>query len=172
MAGRRSVGLRVCPAEDCRQVVSVVFGKDNSIVAVWPAELRDFDVTGIPDEVRESLEEALQCEAIGAHRAAALMVRRTLEELCAEQRATGDNLHARIQALGENIVLPAHLIEAMQNLRLLGNDAAHIEAKDYEQISQDELDAALEVTRLIMQAAYQYSNTVAKLQALKKPPPD
>lgn len=166
----RQVGLRFCPADDCRQVVTVVLGQSRRLLTSHPVELREFDMTGIPPMVLESLDEALQCEAIGAHRASALMVRRTLEELCTDRGATGDNLYARIQSLGDQIVLPTDLIDAMHNLRLLGNDAAHIEAKDYEQVSRAELDAALEVTKIIMQATYQYTNTVAKLQGLRKPP--
>lgn len=164
---RRAIGLRLCPATECHQLVAVVFGANNVVLAVWPAELREFDMTAVPAAVTACLDEALHCEAIGATRAASLMVRRTLEEICADRSATGANLFKRIESLGEQIVLPDGFVAAMHNLRFLGNDAGHVEARHYDKVGADELDAALDVTQVIVQATYQYQSTIGKLQALR-----
>ena len=62
----------------------------------------------------------------------------SLEELCEERGAAGNNLKERITALSKIIVLPQDLLNAADHLRLLGNDAAHIEAKTYQAIGEPE----------------------------------
>jgi hypothetical protein len=52
------------------------------------------------------------------------MVRRTLEEVCAERQAQGRDLKSRIADLRTKIVIPQELLDAMEELRVLGNDAA------------------------------------------------
>jgi hypothetical protein len=52
--------------------------------------------------------------------ASAIMVRKTLEELCKERNATGPNLKERIKALGTKVVLPEDLLVGLDDLRLLG----------------------------------------------------
>ena len=95
------------------------------------------------------------------------MVRRTLEEICEEKSAQGNNLKARLKDLESKIVLPKELLDAMDELRLLGNDAAHIEATQFDEISSNELEIAIEVTKEIMKGLYQYSSLLGKLRALK-----
>ena len=57
----------------------------------------------------------------------------------------------------------------MDELRLLGNDAAHIEAKTYGDISEVELGVAIEFTKELLKGIYQYSSLLAKLRNLKTP---
>lgn len=96
------------------------------------------------------------------------MVRRVLEELCEDKGAKGDNLMKRIAALSSTIVIPAGLLPAADELRLLGNDAAHIEAKTYDTIGANECEIAIELAKELLKAVYQYTDLVARLQALKK----
>ena len=51
----------------------------------------------------------------------------------------------------------------------MGNDAAHLEAKTYDEIGQEEIEVALELTKEILKAVYQLDSLVKKLRALKKP---
>jgi len=97
------------------------------------------------------------------------MIRRTLEELCEDRKATGDNLKERIQKLKGSVVLPSELFAAMDELRLLGNDAAHIEAKVYDQVGPAEVEAAIELTKEILKAVYQLDSLVTKLKGLRRP---
>jgi hypothetical protein len=96
------------------------------------------------------------------------MIRRTLEELCEDKGAAGANLKERLTALQATIVLPQGLLTALDDLRLMGNDAAHIEAKTYEAIGVSELEIAIELTKEILKAVYQLDDLLAKLRALKK----
>jgi hypothetical protein len=116
----------------------------------------------------QTLSEAVDCHSHRYFTAAAIMVRRTLEEICDERAAKGKNLRERIKDLRSKVILPPELFEAMHELRLLGNDAAHIEAKTFEEIGKDELEAAILFTKEILKGVYQYKGLLSKLQALKK----
>jgi hypothetical protein len=97
------------------------------------------------------------------------MVRRLLEELCEDKKASGNDLKARLAALGGTIVIPQELLTAADELRLLGNDAAHVEAKAYDAIGPNEATLAIELAKELLKAVYQYSALVDKLKVLKKP---
>jgi Domain of unknown function (DUF4145) len=97
-----------------------------------------------------------------------MLVRRTLEELCGHSSATGNNLKERLTALSKLVVLPVALVEALQDVRLLGNDAAHIEAKTYDDIGKAEVEASIAVARLVLSNLFQTDLVVERLRALKK----
>lgn len=161
-------GQRQCPNPECRGHVFVVL-KQGRVIQAYPPSTIDFNPEGIPANVVRSFDEALRCHAAGCYMASALMVRRTLEELCLDKGATGKDLKARIADLRGKIVIPNELFEAMDELRLLGNDAAHIEAQSYEKISEAELEVAIEFAKEMLKALYQYSGLLSKIRGLKKP---
>jgi hypothetical protein len=162
-------GIRICPNPQCRAVVFIVI-RNGALVRSFPPQTLDFDATNLPQLIKDSLTEAIKCHSAECFKAAALMVRRTLEELCQDKKATGGDLKARLQSLGKNILVPQDLLEAADELRLLGNDAAHIEAKSYDAIGEAEATLAIELAKELLKAAYQYSSLVDKLKALKKTP--
>ncbi|MBD9519302.1 DUF4145 domain-containing protein [Ensifer sp. ENS02] len=161
------VGIRQCPNIECRSVV--FYAKDNDGRQIYPPEVIDFDSSNLPPRILASLEEAIKCHASGCYRASALMVRRVLEELCEDKQAGGDNLMKRLASLGKTVIIPQELLAAADDLRLLGNDAAHIEAKTYDQIGPDECAIAIELAKELLKAVYQYTDLVARLKAFKKP---
>jgi len=57
----------------------------------------------------------------------------------------------------------------MDELRLLGNDVAHIEAKVYDQVGSAEVEAAIELTKEILKAVFQLDSLVTKLKSLRRP---
>lgn len=161
------VGYRRCPKDGCHQFIVVYFRTDGTIEEAYPRERLDLDTDGIPDAIVDCLEESLTCHAEGCYRAAAMMVRRSIEVLCDLNNAQGGNLKARVAALGTKVVIAKPLLEGMDHLRLLGNDAAHVNASDYEEIGAEELTLAIDVTKEIMKAVYQNAELVARLEALK-----
>ncbi len=74
----------------------------------------------------------------------------------------------RVRDLGTKVTLPKELFDGLDDIRLLGNDAAHIESQVYSQIGQQELDVAIEFTKEVLKALFQYANLLDKLRALKK----
>ncbi len=162
-------GLRRCPDPNCSALIFFVL-KNGQIAISYPAERIDFDPTNIPTQVLNSLEEALTCHANRCFIAAAIMVRKTLELLCEDRGANGKNLKERIAALGTKVVIPAELLQGLDDLRLLGNDAAHIESKEYDKVGQEEVEVGIEFTKEVLKAVYQYSALLTRLRALKKNP--
>ncbi|MDT7529585.1 DUF4145 domain-containing protein [Sphingopyxis sp. SE2] len=114
------------------------------------------------------MEEAISCHAAGCFRASALMVRRTIEEVCKDKGATGKNLKERIASLGTVMTLPAALLAAMDELRLLGNDAAHVEAATYDKVGAQEAAVAVMLAKEIVKAGYQYDKLLGALSSLRK----
>lgn len=163
------VGHRTCPNPTCKAHLFVVL-KGGKVYISYPAERIDFDTTNVPEPIVESLEEAITCHANQCFIAAAIMVRKTLELLCSEQNVTGLNLKERLKKLGSQVVLPADLIVGLDDIRLLGNDAAHIESQAYTRVSQEETEVAIEFTKEVLKAIYQYSALLARIRGLKKQP--
>lgn len=123
----------------------------------------------MPQPIVETFEEALECYKNECFSAAGMLVRKTLELLCDDRKAAGSDLKIRLADLRRVVILPEALLQAADNLRLLGNDAAHVKAKTYGDIGREEIDIAVELTIEILKAVYQYQGLVAKLEALKLP---
>lgn len=164
--GGSTVGLRICPNQQCKGVVLVVIDSKGGVVSL-PNEVLDFDANDIPAPIARSMEEAIKCHSAQCYKAAALMVRRVLEELCEDRGAVGGNLKDRIAALSRVLVIPGELLQAADHLRLLGNDAAHIEAKAYQAIGEAEVRIAINLTKELLKAAYQYKGLLNQLAALQ-----
>jgi hypothetical protein len=92
-----------------------------------------------------------------------------LEELCRDRNAAGGNLKERIKALSAKVVLPQELLDGLDDLRLLGNDAAHIESQEYTKVGKEEVEVGIEFAKEVLKAVYQYAALLGKLRALKKP---
>lgn len=162
--------IRICPNPNCKGLLFVIT-KDGHVVEVEPPQLLDFDLENLPASCQSILKEAIACHAAGAYRAAAMMVRRLLEEICDLNKAQGNNLHSRLEALKSIITLPQALFEAMSELKALGNDAAHIEAKAYDNIGSEEAADSIELVKEILKSLYQLQGLVSRLQARKKASP-
>ena len=161
------VGQRRCPNPSCRAHLFVVI-QGSKLVVSCPAERVDFDATNIPTSVVAALEEAVTCHANNCFIAAAIMVRKTLEELCRDRQAQGKDLKDRIRDLGAKIVLPQDLMNGLDDLRLLGNDAAHIESREYDRVGKEEVEIGVEFTKEVLKATYQYAALLNRLRSLKK----
>jgi len=164
-----AVGHRKCPNPRCRGHVFIVTNKDE-ILEMYPPSRIKFNKEQVPQSVVDVFLEAIECHAIGCFTAAAIMVRRTLEEICHDRQATGSNLQNRIKALQSKVVLPQELFDGLDLIRLLGNDAAHVESKEFSEISVAQLDVAIEFTKEIIKSIYQYESLLNKFKSLKTPP--
>lgn len=159
------LGVRICPNSKCRGFVLVVTS-NNDVEKVMPAETLDFTVNGLPRRCARTLEEAIVCHAAGAYRSAAIMVRRLLEEICDESGAEGKDLHHRLADLRTKVILPPMLFDAMDKLKLLGNDATHVRARVFDDIREREAAIAIKLAKEIVKALYQLGDLVAELDAL------
>ena len=163
------LGLRRCPNEGCRAGLFVVANDQQQILRSYPSTRVDFDAHKIPARILQTFTEAIACHAEKFYVASAILIRRTLEELCEDRGAQGSTLKDRIHALRTKIVVPDELFQAMDELRLLGNDASHIEAKVYDAIGENEIELGIALSKEILKAVYQLDDLVSRLRALKKP---
>jgi uncharacterized protein DUF4145 len=163
-----ATGERICPNPDCAALIYLVYTPNKAeVIASYPPERLDFDASALPPAVQAPLEEAIDCHAGECYPAAAVMVRRTLEAVCEDQDASGEDLYKRIENLGKKIVLPKGMIKALHNLRLLGNDAVHVEARVYAEVGKREVEVAVDVAKTILQATYQMDAILDELEGLK-----
>lgn len=95
------------------------------------------------------------------------MIRKTLEEICLDREAKGKNLKDRIADLGTKILIPRELLDGIDDLRLLGNDAAHIENKTFSEVGKEEIEVSIEFVKEILKAVYQYESLLGRLRKLK-----
>jgi hypothetical protein len=159
--------VRTCPDPACGALIFVVSDSEGSVVASYPPELIDFDSTDIPPPVLDAFKEAVECHAHACYKASAIMVRKTLEEVCANRGAEGKNLRARLDDLRGKLLLPTEMFDALHDLRLLGNDAAHVELSDFDGIDKEKVEIALDIGKEILKATYQYKAIMSRLDALK-----
>jgi hypothetical protein len=161
-------GVRVCPDAECGALIFIVIDtRNDSIIESFPPESIDFDSTDLPPAVLEAFKEAVECHAHACYKASVIMVRKTLEEVCADREASGNNLKERLENLRGKLLLPPEMFDALHDLRLLGNDAAHIELKDFDAIDKEKVEVALDIGKEILKAAYQYKAIMGRLDALK-----
>ena len=101
----RITGQRRCPNPSV--ALTLFFIADGEqLLATYPPETIDFDTAGLPDGVLGAVKEAVTCHANGAYVATAIMVRKTLEELCRDKGAEGKHLYHRLEALRDSVILP------------------------------------------------------------------
>jgi hypothetical protein len=169
--GNKVFGLRRCPNGNCFGHLFFVYNShSNEIVITHPSDTIPFDKENIPDKVLNAFTEAIISHSNNCFIASAIMIRKTLEQICLDRGAIGKNLYSRLQDLGTKIVIPKELIEGMQELRLLGNDAAHIESNTFNEVGKNEVEISIEFTKEILKAVYQYESLLGKLRSLKKQP--
>lgn len=160
-------GQRCCPNHECNAHIFFTKSSDDSLT-LYPKLRIDFNSENIPSKIRSTFEEAVICHAERCYAASAIMVRRTLEELCQDKACSGKKLFNRIEELKSSVVLPTELFAALHELRVLGNDAAHIESKDFDNIGEEEVSIAIEITKEILKSVYQMESLVNRLKSLKK----
>ena len=168
--GRNYVlGLRQCPNPSCKAVLYFIWDEPLSKPAAkYPPERLDFLSTHIPACIARDLEEAITCNSNECFTAAAIMVRKTLEELCNERSIAGDTLKERLRNLGATVILPHELLDGLDDLRLLGDDAADIESEEYNSVRPDEAEVGIEFTKEVLKAVFQYSTLLGRLRSLKR----
>ena len=153
-------GQRLCPDQDCRGHLFIVLDRSGNLLFHYPFRSVSLKRENIPESIIKTFDEAVTGHAQNCFVASAIMIRRTLEEICEERGAVGKDIKTRIRDLQTKTLLPQELFDAMDELRLLGNDAAHIEANTFAQISSQELDVAIEFTIQFLKALYQYLSLI------------
>ena len=132
----------------------------------WPYPTSAFmteDTLGeaVPPAVFEDLRQAELAKEVGAHYGAALLLRRACQYICREQGVSEANakgrskgLKAEIAELAQQGVITKHLVDLADNIRIIGNEIAHPDAKNPSKISPDDVSAAEEFLHQLTRAIY------------------
>lgn len=110
---------------------------------------KDDWIDWLPSGVERAYRSALKVQTVDAE-AFAIMVGRTLEEICDSEKATGNRLVDKIKSLANSGRIPQVLADMFTQLRLLRNLAAHADTSGYTVTERDVpiirefLDAILE----------------------------
>ncbi|MFC3197557.1 DUF4145 domain-containing protein [Parapedobacter deserti] len=162
------LGLRRCPNAECHGHLFFIADHVGLVNITYPNSTIPFNKENIPEKILNAFSEAISCHSNNCFIASAIMIRKTLEEICKDRGAVGKTLYDRLQDLSTKIVVPKELRDGMQELRLLGNDAAHIESNTFGEIGKEEIEVSIEFTQEILKAVYQYESLLGKLRGLKK----
>ncbi len=161
------LGIRRCPRNECHGQLFFIANHSGNLIFTSPPQTISFEKENIPENILSAFQEAIICHSNNCYIASAIMIRKTLEEICVERNAEGKNLFLRLKDLSSKILIPKELVEAMDELRLLGNDAAHIEAQTFNEVGKNEIEISIEFTKEILKAVYQYESLLMKLRSLK-----
>jgi uncharacterized protein DUF4145 len=97
----------------------------NEAITVYPHPLPEPTDANVPEIIRTDLDEAKQCFAVSAWRAAAVMARRAMQSAAIERGAVKDRLADQIAELAIQGKITVDLKEWADVVRWVGNDAAH-----------------------------------------------
>lgn len=115
----------------------------------------------IPDELRRILIEATICYKSKAYTATALMCRRTLEAFCIVKGVKEKNLDKSIKKLQEQGIINEQLFDWANELRLVGNQAAHNVSNKFSAIDSKDI---LDFTIAILDFTYSFKDKFDKFK--------
>lgn len=131
-------------------------------VTDWaPKWVEGGEVEGAPNHIRASADEAFKCASIGAHMAAILMARTSLEAAAKHKGITRGNLVEKVKALAEAGHVRPRVADAADSIRRFGNDMAHGDIQV--EVTSEDAAQVLALLRIVLQDIYQ---TDALLEAV------
>lgn len=80
---------------------------------------------GLPPAIARTFRSAVACLSAGQFEASSIMARKTVEGLCRELGARTGSLKSKLEGLSKDGNLDPKLVAWADQLRLIGNDAAH-----------------------------------------------
>lgn len=167
--GNAKFGVRFCPNPSCGSPIFFVLDDfSHQLLETWPPRQVAVRIpTSVPLAVRAPVEEAQRCYQAGCYQATAMMVRKAIENLCNENGAKQGSLSQRIDQLGSLMMLRPELLDALHEIRYLGNDAAHVTAHSFDQIGARESGLGLQIAVYLLEFVYRGVELTAELRALR-----
>lgn len=118
------------------------------------------DESGIPEKVKNSFEAALRIKNIEGT-LCAIGIRRTLEMMCKDKKATGKDLYHKLKDLSNKGILPPIVNEMASVLRELGNEAAHGDEREF---SEELIGSMIKFTHVILDYVYNLPDKLSGIQ--------
>ncbi|GAA4376878.1 DUF4145 domain-containing protein [Nocardioides caricicola] len=127
-------------------------GGDSPLEQVFPMTDQPLP-RNVPKSIRDSHDEAIRCRKFRCYTAAALMARRGVEAMCAEQGQMNGTLAAKLTALKDAGVIDERLHEWSSVVRNIGNSGAHdVDAS----LSREDADDAIAFFEALVNYLYTF----------------
>lgn len=176
IGGAIRLAVAQCQNGECLGMVVAIFGStagsnpESDLIRMWPGRRLPIDLTDVPEKLAAHLSEAATCHAEGCYTAAAIMLRRVVEELCEDAGAQGKTLHDRLKDVKaqQKLILTDELFDVLFELKALGNDAAHVDLQSFDNVGESEATVALRVAMKVVEALFQQKSIVEELRSLKR----
>jgi hypothetical protein len=124
-------------------------GDPEEPVRLWPSPPRlSYE---IPQSLRREVTEARSCFDTKAYTATVVMVRRTLEGVCADHGVTKRPLNNALKEMGSLNLLDGDLLTWADELRVLGNEGAHYTGLP---VSREDAKDALSLAEAVLDYIY------------------
>jgi hypothetical protein len=127
---------------------------------LWPAPDREMS-SKIPEPLRLEHGEARSCFRSSAYTATVVMVRRTLEGVCAEHGVNKKPLIAALQQMQADGLIEGRLLEWAEELRVLGNEGAHFTGR---RVAREDAQDALALAEALLDYLYVFSAQFAEFK--------
>lgn len=118
---------------------------------VYPHPLPSPTDKRIPQSIREDLDEAKNDFAIGSWRSCATMARRAIQSAGRDKKATKGKLQDEINDLAKKGVITQDLKDWADNVRWVGNDAAH---PDSPKVEKEDAKDVLKLAEQFLHVVY------------------
>ena len=148
---------------NCQQHFLTIRTKNQygQILKSYPEGLPKTVNSLIADNVRKDFEEALLCQSVGAYRGAAVLARRAVQLICLDKGAKKDEkLYKQIEELFDNNIITQDIKDWADEVRYIGNDAAH---PNKEEVNKEDSEDILELLESLCDVLY-----VAPARAAKR----
>jgi Domain of unknown function (DUF4145) len=133
-------------------------------VRLWPSPPRTLSEK-IPDPLREEMTEARACYDAKAYTATVVMVRRTLEGVCAEHKITKHPLNKALAEMTAQGLIDGRLSKWADGLRVIGNEGAHYTGT---RVSPEDARDALALAEAMLDYMYVLTAQFDEFQARRK----
>jgi len=127
---------------------------------LYPA-IKNIDIKEIPRIIKSPYEQACQCFTAALYEPCMLMCRKCLEAICAYKGVTVGTLHSKLKTLFDNGDLDHRFYDWTQEIRNLGNVAAH---EFGENVTKDDARDILDFTEALL--IYMFS-LISKFEAFQ-----
>lgn len=128
------------------------------------------DVPGLPEPVHRTFRSAQSCFDTGNFEPCVVMSRKCLEAVCAFLGEADGPLAARLRGLRASGRIEAKLYEWADELRLVGNDAAHdLNIQISKQDAVDSLDFVEAILLYVLALDQRFRDFRARREAVKQP---
>ncbi|MCX4408329.1 DUF4145 domain-containing protein [Streptomyces sp. NBC_01764] len=137
---------------------------ERELACVWPTPPRAL-AESVPEVLRREHFEARMCFKSKAYTATVVMVRRTLEGVCAQHGINKKPLYKAFEEMKTVGLIEGRLLEWAQELRVLGNEGAHFTGKP---VTRQDASDAVALAEALLDYLYVFNEQFLRFKERRK----